>query len=58
LLCAQGIHDPEIKLRSGECYLDLKDTVEELPDFESSYECVAQFFEALPWELFEPTPKQ
>jgi len=55
LLCAQGIRDPEIKLRSGERYLDLKDTVEELPDFESSYECVAQFFEALPWELFTST---
>lgn len=50
LLCAQGIRDPEIKRRSGERYLDLKDTVEELPDFESSYECVAQFFEKLPWK--------
>ena len=58
LLCVQGIRDPEIKLRSGERYLDLKDTVEELPDFESSYECVAQFFEALPWKLFEPIPKK
>jgi predicted nucleotidyltransferase component of viral defense system len=47
-----GILDPEIKRRSGERYLDLKDTVNELPDFEESYKKIVDFFQSLPWELF------
>lgn len=51
-LSAAGMDDPRIKERSGMRYADLRSTVAILPDFEESYERVAEFFRGLPWELF------
>ncbi|MCY1370226.1 hypothetical protein D9M69_573100 [compost metagenome] len=52
LLGGHGIRDEEVRARSAERYGDLRDTVDELPDFNESYEKVARFFESLPWEMF------
>jgi predicted nucleotidyltransferase component of viral defense system len=50
LLNCNGMDDDEIKRRSREGYLLLRDTVKDLPEFEESYTLVTTFFKSLPWK--------